>query len=63
MGGAWRLVTAGAGSAKVSGTPERGKIVGYKIVKKDGYNPPTTPFELASLLNDWAIFECREQKP
>ena len=34
-----------------------------KIVKKEGYNPPTTPFELANLLNDWAISECREQKP
>jgi hypothetical protein len=41
-----------------------------KIVKKEGYNPPATPFELASLLNDWAISECslgslleREQKP
>jgi hypothetical protein len=33
-----------------------------KIVKKEGYNPPTTPFELANLLNDWAISECREQK-
>jgi hypothetical protein len=41
-----------------------------KIVKKEGYNPPTTPFELANILNDWAISECslgsllqREQKP
>jgi hypothetical protein len=34
-----------------------------KIVKKEGYSPPTTPFELANLLNDWAISECREQKP
>ena len=41
-----------------------------KIVTKEGYNPPTTPFELANLLNDWAISECslgsllqREQKP
>jgi hypothetical protein len=41
-----------------------------KIVKKEGYIPPTTPFELANLLNDWAISECslgsllqREQKP
>jgi hypothetical protein len=41
-----------------------------KIVEKEGYNPPTTPFELANLLNDWAISECslgsllqREQKP
>jgi hypothetical protein len=34
-----------------------------KIVKKEGYNPPTTPFELANLLNDWAIAECRDQKP
>ena len=33
-----------------------------KIVKKEGYNPPTTPFELANLLNDWAISECKEQK-
>ena len=29
-----------------------------KIVKKDGYSPPTTPFELANLLNEWAIAEC-----
>jgi hypothetical protein len=34
-----------------------------KIVKKEGYNRPTTPFELANLLNDWAISECKEQKP
>ena len=30
-------------------------------VKKKGYNPPTTPFELANLLNDWAISECRTE--
>jgi hypothetical protein len=29
-----------------------------KIVKKDGYSAPTTPFELANLLNEWAIAEC-----
>jgi hypothetical protein len=34
-----------------------------KIVNKEGYTPPTTPFELANLLNDWAISECRDQKP
>jgi hypothetical protein len=34
-----------------------------KIVKKEGYTPPTTPFELANLMNDWAISECREHKP
>jgi hypothetical protein len=32
-------------------------------VKKEGYNPPTTPFELANLLNEWAIAECKEQNP
>jgi hypothetical protein len=32
-----------------------------KIVKKDGYSPPTTPFELANLLNEWAIAECETQ--
>ena len=39
-----------------------------KIVKKEGYSPPTTPFELANMLNDWAISECSlgsllQQKP
>ena len=33
-----------------------------KIVKKDGYSPPTTPFELANLLNEWAIAECETHR-
>jgi hypothetical protein len=33
-----------------------------KIVRKDGYSPPTTPFELANLLNEWAIAECETHR-